>query len=135
SARYAEYAGLIHESGGHLLDLINDVLDMSKIEADRFELSREVFDAREAVSAALRLTRVQADTARIALRGALPPETIEVAAARRALEQIVLNLVSNALKFTPAGGQVSVVARAQGGDLEVIVADTGIGISPADLER
>jgi len=135
SERYAEYAGLIHESGGHLLDLINDVLDMSKIEAERFVLSREEFDAREAVSAALRLVRVQADTARIALRGALPPEAIEVDADRRALKQIVLNLVSNALKFTPAGGQVSVVARAQGQDLEVIVADTGIGISAADLER
>src|SRR6202008_3773240 len=61
SERYAEYAALIHESGGHLLDLINDVLDMSKIEAERFELSREAFDAREAVSAALRLVRVQAD--------------------------------------------------------------------------
>jgi cell cycle sensor histidine kinase DivJ len=133
--RYAEYAALIHESGGHLLDLINDVLDMSKIEADRFELTREEFDAREAVAAALRLTRVQADLAKIALRGALPPEALEVDADRRALKQIVLNLVSNALKFTPSGGQVNVVARAQGRDLELIVADTGVGIARADLER
>jgi cell cycle sensor histidine kinase DivJ len=133
--RYAEYAALIHESGGHLLDLINDVLDMSKIEAERFTLSLEAFDAREAVAAALRLTRVQADTARIALRGALPPEPIDVSADRRALKQIVLNLVSNALKFTPAGGQVNVIARGQGELLEIIVADTGVGISPADLER
>jgi cell cycle sensor histidine kinase DivJ len=135
SERYAEYAGLIHESGGHLLDLINDVLDMSKIEAERYSLSLEPFDAREAVSAALRLTRVQADTARIALRGVLPPEPLEVNADRRALKQIVLNLVSNALKFTPSGGQVNVVARALGPDLEIIVADSGVGISPADLER
>ncbi|MGH6958318.1 MAG: sensor histidine kinase, partial [Caulobacteraceae bacterium] len=133
--RYAEYAGLIHESGGHLLDLINDVLDMSKIEADRFSLNLEPFDAREAVSAALRLARVQADTARISLRGALPPEPLEVEADRRALKQIVLNLVSNALKFTPAGGQVNVLARARGRELELIVADTGVGISPADVER
>jgi two-component system, cell cycle sensor histidine kinase DivJ len=133
--RYAEYAALIHESGGHLLDLINDVLDMSKIEAERYSLSLEPFDAREAVAAALRLTRVQADTARIALRGALPPEPIEVNADRRALKQIVLNLVSNALKFTPSGGQVNVIARAQNGQLEIIVADTGTGIAPADLER
>ena len=101
SARYAEYAGLIHESGGHLLDLINDVLDMSKIEAERFTLSREPFDAREAVSAALRLTRVQADSAKVALRGVLPPEALEVDADRRALKQIVLNLVSNALEVHP----------------------------------
>ena len=133
--RYSEYAALIHESGGHLLDLINDVLDMSKIEAERFELAREEFDAREAVAAALRLTRVQADQARIAMRGALPPEPLEVDADRRALKQIVLNLVSNALKFTPAGGQVNVVARRRGGELELIVADTGVGIAPADLAR
>jgi cell cycle sensor histidine kinase DivJ len=133
--RYAEYAGLIHESGGHLLDLINDVLDMSKIEADRYTLALEPFDARDAVSAALRLVRVQADAAKIMLRGALPPTPLEVDADRRALKQIVLNLVSNALKFTPAGGQVSVVARAVGRDLELIVADTGVGIAPADLER
>ncbi len=135
SERYAEYAGLIHESGGHLLDLINDVLDMSKIEADQFILNREDFDAREAVAAALRLTRVQADIGKVALRGVLPPQGLEVDADRRALKQIVLNLVSNALKFTPAGGQVNVVARAQGKELELIVADTGIGIAPADLAR
>jgi cell cycle sensor histidine kinase DivJ len=133
--RYAEYAGLIHESGGHLLDLINDVLDMSKIEADRFVLSLEPFDAREAVSAALRLVRVQADAAHINLRGALPPQPLPVNADRRALKQIVLNLVSNALKFTPAGGQVNVLARQIGGRLEIIVADTGVGIAPDDLER
>jgi cell cycle sensor histidine kinase DivJ len=133
--RYAEYAGLIHESGGHLLDLINDVLDMSKIEADRFTLTLERFDAREAVSAALRLVRVQADAAHISLRGALPPQPLEVNADRRALKQIVLNLVSNALKFTPAGGQVNVLAREIGGRLEIIVADTGVGIAADDLER
>ena len=115
--------------------MINDVLDMSKIEAERFQLALEPFDAREAVSAALRLTRVQADAAHIALRGALPPEPIEVNADRRAIKQIVLNLVSNALKFTPAGGEVNVLARVRGADLEIIVADTGVGIAPTDLER
>jgi cell cycle sensor histidine kinase DivJ len=133
--RFGEYAALIHEAGGHLLDLINDVLDMSKIEAERFTLTLSPFDARESVAAALRLTRVQADTARIALRGALPPEPLRVKADRRALKQIVLNLVSNALKFTPSGGQVNVIARAQHDRLEIIVADTGVGIAPADLER
>jgi len=135
SERYAEYAGLIHESGGHLLDLINDVLDMSKIEADRFSLTLEPFDAREAVSAALRLTRVQADTAKIGLRGGLPPQPLDVIADRRAIKQIVLNLVSNSLKFTPAGGQINVLAREKNGELEIIVADTGVGISAADVER
>ncbi len=135
SERYAEYAGLIHESGGHLLDLINDVLDMSKIEADRFSLTLEPFDAREAVSSALRLTRVQADTAKIGLRGGLPPQPLDVIADRRAIKQIVLNLVSNSLKFTPTGGQINVLAREKNGELEIIVADTGVGISAADVER
>ena len=133
--RYGEYAELIHESGRHLLDLINDVLDMSKIEAERFELQRGEFDAREAVQAAMRLMRVQADAAGVQLRGVLPPGELEVDADRRALKQIVLNLVSNALKFTPRGGQVTVTADGHDGEFELVVADTGVGISPEDLER
>jgi cell cycle sensor histidine kinase DivJ len=133
--RYGEYAELIHESGRHLLDLINDVLDMSKIEAERFELTRGEFDAREAVTAAMRLLRVQADAAGVQLRGVLPPVELEVDADRRALKQIVLNLVSNALKFTPRGGQVTVTADGHDGELELVVTDTGVGISPEDLER
>jgi len=133
--RYADYAQMIHESGSHLLDLINDLLDMSKIEAERYQLQREVFDAREAVNAALRLVRLQADTAGISLRGVLPPEPLEVDADRRALKQIVLNLVSNALKFTPPGGSVTVAAQYAGDELELQVSDTGIGIAKADLER
>ncbi len=133
--RYGEYAELIHESGGHLLDLINDVLDMSKIEAERFELSRGVFDAREAVQAAMRLLRVQADSAGVQLRGVLPSADLEVDADRRALKQIVLNLISNALKFTPRGGQVTVTADGHDGVFEIVVADTGVGINSEDLER
>jgi cell cycle sensor histidine kinase DivJ len=121
--------------GRHLLDLINDVLDMSKIEAERFELQRGEFDAREAVTAAMRLLRVQADAAGVQLRGVLPPGELEVDADRRALKQIVLNLVSNALKFTPRGGQVTVTADGHDGEFELVVADTGVGISPEDLER
>ena len=135
SDRYGEYAELIHESGRHLLDLINDVLDMSKIEAERFELTRGEFDAREAVTAAMRLMRVQADAAGVQLRGVLPSHDLEVDADRRALKQIVLNLVSNALKFTPRGGQVTVTADGHDGQFELVVADTGVGIGPEDLER
>ena len=133
--KYAEYGELIHESGQHLLDLINDVLDMSKIEAERFQLSRETFDAREAVSASLRLMRLQADGAGVQLRGVLPAETLEVDADRRAIKQIVLNLVSNALKFTPKGGAITVTAHGYDRDFELVVADTGVGISKEDLER
>ncbi len=133
--RYAEYAELIHESGGHLLDLINDVLDMSKIEAERFELAREEFDGREAISAVLRLMRGQADRAGVQLRGVLPREPLDIDADRRALKQIALNLVSNALKFTPRGGAVTVGLQAAQGQLELVVADTGTGMSEADAAR
>jgi cell cycle sensor histidine kinase DivJ len=133
--KYVEYAQLIHESGTHLLDLITDVLDMSKIEANRYELSPEALDAREPVQAALRIVRVQADEAGVKLRAALPPKPIDVDADRRALKQIVLNLVSNAIKFTPRDGIVTVGLAARGMDLELVVADTGVGIAEEDLER
>ncbi|MBX7248650.1 MAG: HAMP domain-containing histidine kinase [Caulobacteraceae bacterium] len=133
--KYLEYARLIHESGGHLLALINDVLDMSKIEAERYELSRTVFDAREPVSAALRLVRLQAHEAAVALRSVLPPEPATVEADERAIKQITLNLLSNALKFTPAGGSVTVTVGAGDGVLEIAVSDTGVGIAPEDLDR
>jgi len=135
SDRYADYSELIHESGGHLLELINDVLDMSKIEAERFELNLEGFDAREAVNAVLRLMRGQADRAGVHLRGLVPREPLEVVADRRALKQIALNLISNALKFTPRDGSVTVTLQAAGPVLELIVADTGEGIGAEDLQR
>jgi two-component system, cell cycle sensor histidine kinase DivJ len=133
--RYAEYADLIYESGSHLLELINDVLDMSKIEAERFELAIENFDAREAVGSVLRLMRGQADRASVNLRGVMPPEPLYADADRRALKQIALNLISNALKFTPRGGSVTVTVQGSGDTLELIVADTGVGIAQDDLER
>jgi cell cycle sensor histidine kinase DivJ len=133
--RYAEYAELIHESGAHLLELINDVLDMSKIEAERFELSIETFDARDAVSAVLRLMRGQADRAGVHLRGVLPIGPLYADADRRALKQIALNLISNALKFTPRGGSVTVTVQGAGDTLELVVADTGVGIAQDDLHR
>ena len=133
--KYAEYAEMIHDAGSHLLDLINDVLDISKIEAERYELHREPIDAREAVSSALRLTRLQADRAGISLRGLLPSDPLEADADPRAVKQIVLNLVSNALKFTPQGGTVTVTAHGYGKELEIAVSDTGVGIAEADLQR
>ena len=100
--RYAEYAQLIHESGQHLLDLINDVLDMSKIEAERYRLSKETFDARDAVNATLRLMRPQAEEAGIDLRGLIPDTAIMVDADKRALKQIALNLLGEVKTFAQA---------------------------------
>ncbi len=133
--RYGEYADSIHEAGGHLLELINDVLDVSKIEADRYQLSIERFDAREVVSAAMALVRVTAEDKGVELHGVLPADHVDVAADRRALKQITLNLLSNAVKFTPAGGSVTVTVEVIGPYLEIVVADTGVGIAPEDLKR
>ena len=133
--RYAEYAENIHQAGGHLLDLINDVLDVSKIEAERYALTMETFDAREIVSAAVALVRVNAEDKQVSLSSVLPNDTVDVSADRRALKQITLNLLSNAVKFTPAGGSVTVTVEAIGPYLELIVADTGVGIAPEDVRR
>ena len=133
--RYLEYANLIHEAGGHLLDLINDVLDMSKIEAERFELARERFDARDPISAAMRLIRLQAHDKGVELNGAFPADPVPVEADKRALKQMVLNLLSNAVKFTPRYGSVTLAVRVEGTILEISVSDTGVGLSPADIER
>jgi cell cycle sensor histidine kinase DivJ len=135
SDRYAEYTDLIHDAGAHLLELINDVLDMSKIEAERFELAREIFDARDAAGAVIRLMRGQADRAGVTLRGVLPAEPLDVEADRRAVKQIALNLISNALKFTPRSGSVTLTLQAVGDALEIVVSDTGVGIAPDDLAR
>jgi len=133
--KYADYAESIHEAGGHLLDLINDVLDMSKIEAERYELSLERLDAREVVSAAIALVRLSANDKGVELASVLPNEALAVDADRRALKQISLNLLSNAIKFTPGGGSVTVTLDAIGPYLEIVVSDTGVGIAPEDLRR
>ncbi|WP_425985754.1 sensor histidine kinase [Brevundimonas sp. TWP1-2-1b1] len=133
--RYAGYADAIHQAGGHLLDLINDVLDLSKIEAERYQLVMEAFDARDAVSAAVALVRLQADDKGVDLAAVLPSEPVKVRADARALKQMALNLLSNAVKFTPAGGSVTITLDADGPDLDLVVSDTGVGIAPQDLKR
>ena len=133
--RYGEYAENIHQAGGHLLDLINDVLDVTKIEAERYALTLERFDAREVVSAAMALVRVNADDKGVSLSSVLPADPVEVSADKRALKQIALNLLSNAVKFTPKGGSITVTVEAIGPYLEVVVADTGVGIAPEDVRR
>lgn len=140
-ARYRDYTRLIHDAGEHLLELINDILDMSKIEAGKFEIERLRLDAREIVGDCLSLMQEHASAARVDLSGDLPAGPLWVMADRRALKQILLNLVSNAVKFTPAGGSVTVSldARAQlQGDepvWRIVVRDTGIGIPPEAIKR
>ena len=133
--RYATYVDNIHVAGEHLLELINDVLDVSKIEADRYVLTPERFDARELVSAAVALVRVTAEEKGVLLTSVLPPDPVEVSADKRAMKQIALNLMSNGVKFTPEGGAVTVTVEAVGQWLEIVVADTGVGIAPEDVVR
>lgn len=135
SDRYVDYARSIHDAGNHLLDMIGDLLDVSRIEADRYELTLESLDVREVIASALALVRVGADEKGVSLTAVMPPHPLRVRADRRALKQITLNLASNAIKFTPSGGAVTVAATALGHELELVVADTGLGIAPEDLAR
>jgi GAF domain-containing protein len=132
--RQAEYLGDIMESGQHLLALINDVLDLSKIEAGRMELDPAEFDLRRAIEATLALVRERAQRREIALGCHIAPEIGTIHADERKVKQVLLNLLSNALKFTPEGGQVDVRARVAGGFAQLSVTDTGVGIAPADQE-
>lgn len=134
-ARYAEYADLIHESGQHLMELIGDVLDMSKIEADRYELVRETFDISDVVGLSAKMMRLQAEEAGINLKVKAHDGPLMVEGDRKALRQILLNLLSNAVKFTPKGGAIVVMARPAGGQLVLAVGDSGVGIDPEDAGR
>jgi cell cycle sensor histidine kinase DivJ len=133
--RYVDYAQLIHESGGHLLGLINSILDMSKIEAGRFKLQPERFDLSEVAVQALRFVRFLAERNGVTLEEAVDPPARHMVADKRAVTQILINLISNGVKFTPRGGMVRIAAKLHGNDVEISVADTGVGIDPADLKR
>ena len=135
AARYKDYARHIHESGGHLLELINSVLDMSKIEAGKFELQEEIFDLKEVASSAIRFVAPSAERAGVALKLGVTEAAHHAFADKRAVKQMLINLIANGVKFTPRGGDVRVAARATIGGLEIAVADSGAGISKEDLER
>ncbi len=137
-ARYKDYAKDIHNSGQHLLALINDILDMSKIEAGKMNLKFEPVVLEEVIEDAARLVRNRAESAGLELSIDLP-HLPEIEADYRAVKQVLLNLLSNAIKFTPKGGRVTVRAEgrhdALGERICVSVQDTGIGISREDLAR
>jgi cell cycle sensor histidine kinase DivJ len=133
--RYREYAGLIRDSGQHLLDLINGLLDMSKIEAGKFELHEELFALEAVTESAVRFVSIAAERAGVSLSADLAPQTRHIFADQRAVKQMLVNLLSNAVKFTPPGGQVTLGAHADGKAVILAVADTGTGIAPADLEK
>jgi PAS domain S-box-containing protein len=135
AAQYHTYAKDIHDSGDHLLAIINDILDLSKIEAGRMELFPEAVEARDVFEACLRLVSGRAQANDITLRSELPPDLPRVRVDPRAVQQMLTNLLTNAVKFTPKGGRVTLAARLDGDQVELTVADTGIGIAPKDIAK
>jgi signal transduction histidine kinase len=132
--KQSEYINDIHGSGKHLLSLINDILDLSKVEAGRMELEMATFGLPEAIDNALTLVRERSVRHGIDLQSTIDPAVGEITADERKFKQILLNLLSNAVKFTPEGGRITVRARQLDSMVEVSVTDTGIGIAPADCE-
>jgi signal transduction histidine kinase len=129
-----EYLKDIYASGTHLLSLINDILDLSKIEAGRMELELTDFHLPQAIDNALMLVRERAGRRSIALHLNVDERLGQIWADERKIRQVFLNLLSNAIKFTPEGGRVEVAAVPKDGSVEVSVSDTGVGIAPADQE-
>jgi signal transduction histidine kinase len=129
-----DYLRDIHSSGRHLLSLINDILDLSKIEAGRMEIDLTVIDVRAAVADALSLVRERARRRDLSLTQEIDPAVGELRADERKFKQILLNLLSNAVKFTPEGGRIELRASPVGEGVEFSVTDTGIGIRAEDLE-
>jgi len=132
--RYRDYARDIRTSGRHLLDVVNQVLDMSKIEAGRFDLHEEPLDVKEMAEDALRLIEPMAREAGVKLQGDFAPNLPRLSADRRGIRRILQNLLSNAIKFTPKGGRVDLkAALAEDGGMTLTVRDTGVGMAADDI--
>ena len=134
-ARYVDYAKDIHRSGQHLLELINDVLDFSKLDARRLDLHDDVFDLTALVAETVHMLRGESDKAHVALRLAASDVAPPLRADRRRILQVLINLLSNGLKFTAAGGEVRVAVTWTPEGYAVTISDTGIGIAPEDIPK
>jgi signal transduction histidine kinase len=132
--KQTEYVRVILTSGRHLLSLINDILDLSKVEAGRMELDLGTFNLRTALENALTLVRERAMRHGLTLDLAIDETLEDIVADERKFKQVLLNLLSNAVKFTPEGGRIDVRAVPANGTVEVSVTDTGVGIAPGDQE-
>ena len=133
--KQAEYLDDIVSSGNHLLSLINDVLDLSKVEAGQVELVVHPFSLREALERGVVIVRERATEDGVRVAFAADPEVDVVEGDERRIKQVIFNLLSNAVKFTPAGGEIDVSATRVNGEVRVSVADTGPGIAPEDRDR
>ncbi|MHA7969806.1 ATP-binding protein [Rhizobium sp. CAU 1783] len=134
--RYAEYANDIVRSGRHVLDIVNDLLDISKIEAGEMDLDFTAVGLNETVQAAVSIVQPQANGQRVIIRTALSQSVPNVVADLRSIKQIVLNILANAIRFTPSGGQIIVsTAYEPNGSVALRIRDTGIGMSRTELEQ
>ncbi|HEX6842578.1 MAG TPA: ATP-binding protein [Stellaceae bacterium] len=133
--RYAEYAHDIHSSGTHLLGIINDILDLSKVEAGRLELTEELIDLHVIVRSTVALLRDRAAAGGLEIKTELMGPSLLIRGDERKLKQIVTNLLSNAVKFTPAGGEIVITAGIDERRIVLEVRDTGIGIAPEHVAR
>ena len=133
--RRGEYAALINESGRHLLSVVNGILDMSKIETDNFEITAEPFAPAQVIGACCEVVALRAREAGVTIETSIGRDLPEMAADKRAFNQILLNLLSNAIRFSDRGGKVTIGARAEAGAIVVTVEDNGVGISEGDLQR
>ena len=135
AARRTEYARLINESGRHLLAVVNGILDVSKMETGNFEITPEPFEPAPAILGCCDLLALKAREGDVEIKTRIAAGLCEIVADRRALNQILINLISNAIKFTPRGGSVTVTAQRENDKLAVGVQDTGVGIGEDDLQR
>ena len=133
--RYREYAEDIHNSGVHLLSLINDILDLSKIEAGHFKLHEDETELDHVVESATRIVRHRAQQANILLECSLPEPSLVIVADERALKQVLINLVSNAVKFSLDGGAITISGQITAECLRISVTDRGCGIAKDDIPR
>jgi cell cycle sensor histidine kinase DivJ len=133
--RYRDYAHLIHESGEHLLNVVNDILDISKIETGKFKIVKEPIDLASLVESCCDVMRHTAEQKQLTLMIEVAPVLPALAADKRACKQMLLNVISNAVKFTNPGGSVRVSARTLNGAVEIAVTDNGVGIAAAELPR
>jgi nitrogen-specific signal transduction histidine kinase len=131
--QYIDFARAIHESGRHLVGIINDILDLSKVEEGKLDLEEDSVNLPAAVERITRLMRQGIDSAGLELSITLAPDLPEVLGDARKLDQVLLNIMSNAVKFTPSGGHISIAAQRNAGGIALIVADTGVGISEDEL--
>ncbi|MCB1541515.1 MAG: PAS domain-containing sensor histidine kinase [Rhodoblastus sp.] len=133
AARRKEYAQIIHSSGHHLLEVVNSILDVSKIDAGSFDIVTEPFSLPPLLDQCCDMIGLKATQAQVEIVRDYPRAMDEIVADKRACKQIVINLMSNAVKFTPAGGRVTLSARPEGNNFVLSVSDTGIGIAAKDL--